>query len=38
LEAVKAGADIVMLDNFTPELIAKAVELLRKTGFMAGFA
>lgn len=32
LEAAKAGADIVMLDNFTPEEVAKTVELLRSHG------
>jgi nicotinate-nucleotide pyrophosphorylase (carboxylating) len=32
LEVVKAGADIVMLDNFTPKMIIKAVELLKKYG------
>jgi len=30
LEAVKFGADIVMLDNFTPEQADKAVDLLKK--------
>ena len=31
--AAKAGADIVMLDNFSPKQIKKAVELLKKAGF-----
>ncbi len=30
LEAVKAGVDIVMLDNFTPKQTKKIVELLKK--------
>jgi nicotinate-nucleotide pyrophosphorylase (carboxylating) len=33
LEAARAGADIIMLDNFSPEQIKKAVELLKKAGF-----
>jgi nicotinate-nucleotide pyrophosphorylase (carboxylating) len=33
LTAVEAGADIVMLDNFSPKQITKAVDLLRKAGF-----
>lgn len=32
LEAVKAGVDIVMLDNFTPQQAKKTVELLKKKG------
>jgi len=32
LLAAKAGADIVMLDNFTPEQAKKANELLKKAG------
>jgi nicotinate-nucleotide pyrophosphorylase (carboxylating) len=30
LLAVKAGADIVMLDNFSPQRIRKAIELMKK--------
>ena len=33
LNAAKAGADIIMLDNFTPKQIKEAVELLKKAGF-----
>jgi nicotinate-nucleotide pyrophosphorylase (carboxylating) len=33
LKAAKAGADIIMLDNFSPEEVEKAVELLKKAGF-----
>ncbi|MGB9675980.1 MAG: carboxylating nicotinate-nucleotide diphosphorylase [Candidatus Bathyarchaeales archaeon] len=33
LTAAKAGADIIMLDNFTPEKIRKAIALLKKKGF-----
>jgi len=33
MKAAEAGADIVMLDNFTPELARKTVELMRKKGF-----
>jgi nicotinate-nucleotide pyrophosphorylase (carboxylating) len=33
LTAAKARADIIMLDNFTPEKIRKAVALLKKGGF-----
>jgi nicotinate-nucleotide pyrophosphorylase (carboxylating) len=33
LEAAEAGADIIMLDNFSPKQIKKAVELLKKAGF-----
>ncbi|MEM2261555.1 MAG: nicotinate-nucleotide diphosphorylase (carboxylating), partial [Ignisphaera sp.] len=32
LEAAKAGADIVMLDNMSVEEVAKAIELLRLHG------
>ncbi|MEM1589101.1 MAG: carboxylating nicotinate-nucleotide diphosphorylase [Candidatus Bathyarchaeia archaeon] len=32
LEAVKAGADIVMLDNFSPKQVEEAVKLLKKAG------
>jgi nicotinate-nucleotide pyrophosphorylase (carboxylating) len=33
LKAAEAGADIVMLDNFSPKQIKAAVGLLRKAGF-----
>jgi nicotinate-nucleotide pyrophosphorylase (carboxylating) len=33
LVAAKAGVDIIMLDNFSPKQIEKAVKLLKKTGF-----
>jgi nicotinate-nucleotide pyrophosphorylase (carboxylating) len=33
LKAAEAGADIIMLDNFSPKQIKKAVELLKKAGF-----
>jgi nicotinate-nucleotide pyrophosphorylase (carboxylating) len=33
LKAVELGADIVMLDNFSPEQIKDAVALLKKSGF-----
>jgi nicotinate-nucleotide pyrophosphorylase (carboxylating) len=33
LKAAEAGADIVMLDNFSPKQIRKAVEALKKAGF-----
>jgi nicotinate-nucleotide pyrophosphorylase (carboxylating) len=33
LTAAKAGADIIMLDNFSPKQIKEAVRLLRKEGF-----
>lgn len=33
LTAAEAGADIVMLDNFSPKQIKEAVDLLRKAGF-----
>jgi nicotinate-nucleotide pyrophosphorylase (carboxylating) len=33
LKAVELGADIVMLDNFSPELIKEAIALLKKSGF-----
>ncbi len=35
LKAAKLGADIVMLDNFSPVLIKQAVVLLKKEGFGA---
>jgi len=33
LAAAKAGADIIMLDNFSPKQVEKAVSLLKKAGF-----
>jgi nicotinate-nucleotide pyrophosphorylase (carboxylating) len=33
LKAAKAGADVVMLDNFSPQQIRDTVESLRKAGF-----
>ncbi len=33
LKAAELGADIVMLDNFSPEEIKEAMELLKKSGF-----
>ncbi|MEM3443114.1 MAG: carboxylating nicotinate-nucleotide diphosphorylase [Candidatus Bathyarchaeia archaeon] len=33
LAAAKAGTDIIMLDNFNPEKIRNAMELLKKEGF-----
>ena len=33
LKAAEAGADIVMLDNFSPKQIREAVETLKKAGF-----
>ncbi|MEM2104191.1 MAG: carboxylating nicotinate-nucleotide diphosphorylase [Candidatus Bathyarchaeia archaeon] len=33
LTAAKAGADIVMLDNFSPEQVDEAVRFLKKAGF-----
>ncbi|PIX31823.1 nicotinate-nucleotide diphosphorylase (carboxylating), partial [Candidatus Bathyarchaeota archaeon CG_4_8_14_3_um_filter_42_8] len=33
LAAAKAGVDIIMLDNFSPKQIKKAVKLLKKPGF-----
>lgn len=33
LKAAKAGADIVMLDNFSPKLVRETVEALKKAGF-----
>jgi len=33
LKAAEAGADIVMLDNFSPRQIREAVEALKKAGF-----
>ena len=34
LEAAKAGADIIMLDNFPPSQIKRAVEKLKRAGFL----
>ncbi len=31
--AAEAGADIIMLDNFTPKQVKQAIELLKKAGF-----
>jgi len=33
LKAAEAGADIIMLDNFSPKQIKEAVKLLKKAGF-----
>ena len=33
LKAAKAGADIIMLDNFSPQQARRACELLQKAGF-----
>jgi nicotinate-nucleotide pyrophosphorylase (carboxylating) len=33
LKAAEAGADIIMLDNFSPKQIREAVEALKKAGF-----
>jgi nicotinate-nucleotide pyrophosphorylase (carboxylating) len=33
LKAAEAGADIVMLDNFSPKQVKEAVEVLKKSGF-----
>ena len=33
LKAAEAGADIVMLDNFSPKQVSDTVELLKKAGF-----
>ena len=30
LDAIKAGADIVMLDNFTPESVHNSIEKIKK--------
>ncbi|MEM2246497.1 MAG: carboxylating nicotinate-nucleotide diphosphorylase [Thermofilum sp.] len=32
LEAAQAGADIIMLDNFTPERVEETIELLERAG------
>ena len=34
LAAAKAGADIIMLDNFSPDQIKEAVKQLKKAGFL----
>lgn len=34
LAAAKAGADIIMLDNFSPDKVDEAVSLLRREGFL----
>lgn len=34
LAAAKAGADIIMLDNFSPKQVEKAVNQLKKAGFL----
>lgn len=33
LTAAKTGVDIIMMDNFSPKQIEKAIELLKKAGF-----
>lgn len=33
LEAAKAGADIIMLDNFSPKQVEEAVKILKNAGF-----
>lgn len=33
LKAAEAGADVIMLDNFSPKLIEETVRLLKKAGF-----
>jgi nicotinate-nucleotide pyrophosphorylase (carboxylating) len=33
LKAAKAGADIIMLDNFSPKQVKDAVKIMRNTGF-----
>jgi nicotinate-nucleotide pyrophosphorylase (carboxylating) len=32
IEAIRSGADIVMLDNFTPEMVRDSLEKIRKAG------
>jgi nicotinate-nucleotide pyrophosphorylase (carboxylating) len=32
VEAIKSGADIIMLDNFTPKMAQKTISYLRKSG------
>ena len=34
LKAAEAGADVIMLDNFSPKQIKETVESLKKTGFL----
>lgn len=34
LAAAKSGADIIMLDNFSPDQIKRAIEKLKKAGFL----
>jgi nicotinate-nucleotide pyrophosphorylase (carboxylating) len=34
LAAARAGADIIMLDNFSPKQIEKAISLIKKAGFL----
>jgi nicotinate-nucleotide pyrophosphorylase (carboxylating) len=34
LAAAKAGVDIIMMDNFSPKQIEKAIKLLKKAGFL----
>jgi nicotinate-nucleotide pyrophosphorylase (carboxylating) len=33
LEAARAGADIIMLDNFSPDQVEEAIKILKKAGF-----
>jgi len=33
LKAAEAGADIVMLDNFSPKKISEVIEVLKRAGF-----
>jgi nicotinate-nucleotide pyrophosphorylase (carboxylating) len=37
LAAAKAGVDIIMMDNFSPKQIEKAIKLLKKAGFLGKF-
>ncbi|MEM3700606.1 MAG: carboxylating nicotinate-nucleotide diphosphorylase [Candidatus Bathyarchaeia archaeon] len=34
LKAARAGADIIMLDNFSPKQITEAIKLLKREGFL----